>query len=313
MDAALQPLIAVIGPTASGKSELALEVAERVNGEIVNYDSVQLYRGFNIGAAKLALENRRGIPHHLLDSIEPHAIFTAGDYAREARAVLEELKLRGKTAILVGGTGFYLSALTRGLFAGPTRDDQLRERLEQTATEKPSGYLKRLLTRLDRQAAERIHANDTPKLVRAIEVSLLAGRPISEQWQGSSERLAGFQVLTLGLSPPRKTLYEKINARAAAIYESGLIEEVEGLLESGISRDARPFTSLGYAQCLQHLDGRLSLDEAIEATAKATRRYAKRQLTWFRHREPDAKWFEGFGEESTDWATGQVDEWLEKR
>jgi len=313
MDEALHPLIAVIGPTASGKSELALDVAERVNGEIVNYDSVQLYRGFNIGTAKLALEHRRGIPHYLLDSIEPQAIFTAGDYAREARTVLKELKPRGKTAILVGGTGFYLSALIRGLFAGPTRDEQLRERLEQMATDKPSGYLKRLLTRLDRQAAERIHANDTPKLVRAIEVSLLAGRPISEQWEGSSEPLVGYQVLTLGLSPPRERLYEKINARAAAIFQSGLIEEVEGLLESGISRDARPFTSLGYAQCLQYLDGRLSLDSAIEATAKATRRYAKRQLTWFRHREPDAKWAEGFGEESADWARGQVEQWLEKR
>ncbi len=313
MEQALQPLIAVIGPTASGKSELALDVAGRINGEIVNYDSVQLYRGFDIGSAKLPVDERRGIPHHLLDAIDPEAVFTAGEYAREARAVLEELKSQGTIAVLVGGTGLYLSALVRGLFAGPARDDQLRERLEQTATEKPAGYLNRLLARLDRKAAERIHPNDTHKLVRAIEVSLLAGRPISEQWEGSSKPLVGYQVVTLGLSPPRETLYERINARAAAMFESGLIEEVKGLLERGVGRDARPFTSLGYVQCLKHLDGNLSLDEAIEATAKATRRYAKRQLTWFRHREPDARWFDGFGEESADWARTQVEQWLERR
>ncbi len=313
MEQALHPLIAVIGPTASGKSELALDLAGRINGEIVNYDSVQLYRGFDIGSAKLPADERRGIPHHLLDAIDPEAVFSAGEYAREARAVLEQLKSQGTIAVLVGGTGLYLSALVRGLFAGPTRDDQLRERLEQTATEKPAGYLNRLLARLDRKAAERIHPNDTHKLVRAIEVSLLAGRPISEQWERSSKPLVGYQVVTLGLSPPRETLYEKINARAAAMFESGLIEEVKGLLERGISRDARPFTSLGYAQCLEHLDGKISLDEAIEATAKATRRYAKRQLTWFRHREPDARWFDGFGEESADWARTQVEQWLERR
>ncbi len=315
MAANLHPLIAVVGPTASGKTALTLALAERFAAEIVNYDSVQIYRGFDIGSAKLPREERRGIPHHLLDVIDPQTVFTAGDYAREARAVLDRLRRAGKIAVLTGGSGFYLSALVRGLFAGPTRDASLRKRLERSAARKPAGYLSRLLTRLDPEAAARIHPNDTPKLIRAVEVSLRAGKPMSEQWLESGESLAGYNLLTLGLSPPRELLYARIAARAAAMFAQGLLAEVEGLLASGIGRDARALGSLGYAQCLDCLDGKLSPAEAVEATAQATRRYAKRQLTWFRRREPETHWFEGFGgaPEAADWACETVQSCFARR
>ncbi len=315
MAANLHPLLAVVGPTASGKTELALGLAERFAAEIVNYDSVQLYRGFDIGSAKLPRAARRGIPHHLLDAIDPQTVFTAGDYAREARAVLDRLRQAGKTAVLVGGSGFYLAALIRGLFAGPTRDAALRRRLERTAAGKPAGYLSRLLARLDADSARRIHANDTPKLIRAIEVSLRAGRPMSEQWQEGAEPLSGYSLLILGLSPPREPLYARIAARAAAMFAQGLLQEVEDLLASGVGRGARAFASLGYAQCLDCLDGKLSPDEAVEAVAQATRRYCKRQLTWFRRREPETRWFKGFGDtpEAAEWASATVQSWLEGR
>ncbi len=315
MSANLHPLIAVVGPTASGKTALALALAERFAAEIVNCDAVQIYRGFDIGSAKLPAAERRGIPHHLLDAIDPQAVFTAGDYAREARAVLERLRKAGKVAVLAGGAGLYFSALARGLFAGPTRDVALRKRLERTAAAKPAGYLNRLLARLDPEAAARIHPNDTPKLIRAVEVSLRAGRPMSEQWRKGGEALAGYNLLLLGLSPARESLYARIDARAAAMFEQGLIDEVEGLLASGVGRGARAFGSLGYAQCLDCLDGKLSLSEAVEAAARATRRYAKRQLTWFRRREPETHWFEGFGDtpEAEAWAFEKVQSCLGRR
>ena len=315
MSANLHPLIAVVGPTASGKTALALALAERFAAEIVNCDAVQIYRGFDIGSAKLPPAERRGIPHHLLDAVDPQAVFTAGDYAREARAVLERLRKAGKVAVLAGGAGLYFSALARGLFAGPTRDAALRKRLERTAAAKPAGYLNRLLARFDPEAAARIHPNDTPKLIRAVEVSLRAGRPMSEQWRKRGEALAGYNLLLLGLSPARESLYARIDARAAAMFEQGLMDEVEGLLTSGVGRGARAFGSLGYAQCLDCLDGKLSPSEAVEAAARATRRYAKRQLTWFRRREPETHWFEGFGDtpEAEAWAFEKVQSCLGRR
>lgn len=315
MSANLHPLIAVVGPTASGKTALALALAERFAAEIVNCDAVQIYRGFDIGSAKLPPAERRGIPHHLLDAVDPQAVFTAGDYAREARAVLERLRKAGKVAVLAGGAGLYFSALARGLFAGPTRDAALRKRLERTAAAKPAGYLNRLLARFDPEAAARIHPNDTPKLIRAVEVSLRAGRPMSEQWRKRGEALAGYNLLLLGLSPARESLYARIDARAAAMFEQGLMDEVEGLLASGVGRGARAFGSLGYAQCLDCLDGKLSPSEAVEAAARATRRYAKRQLTWFRRREPETHWFEGFGDtpEAEAWAFEKVQSCLGRR
>jgi tRNA dimethylallyltransferase len=291
------PVVAIVGPTASGKSELALAVAGRFGGEIVNYDSLQVYRGFDSGTAKLPPEQRRGIPHHLLDIVAPEDVFTAGDYARRGRAVLAEIRARGRLPVLAGGTGFYLRALLDGLFRGPDRDALLRQRLERSAARRPAGYLHRILRRLDAASALRVHPNDTPKLIRAIEVCLLEKRPMSELWGQGRDSLQGFRVFRVGLDPPRKQLYERIERRAARMFEAGLVEEVQRLLQNGVPRAARPFSSLGYAEAMQLLDGKLSRAAAVELTARMTRRYAKRQMTWFR-REPQVEWFAGFGDEA---------------
>ena len=201
-----------------------------------------------------------------------------------------------KLPVLAGGTGFYLRALLEGLFQGPRRDDALRSRLTAAAANKPPGYLHRLLRRLDQASSQKIHANDTPKLIRAIEVCLRARKPMSELWREGSPPLEGFAVTRLGLDPPREALYERIDTRAEAIFQAGLVEEARALLERGVSRRARPFGSLGYKQALAHIDGVMTLEEAIDDTAKNTRRYAKRQMTWFR-RDPEITWFRGFGDE----------------
>ena len=309
------PCIAVVGPTASGKSELALGLAARFGGEVVNFDSVQVYRRFEIGTAKTPPERRRGIPHHLLDHVEPNDSYSAGDYARDARALLGQLQSRSRLPVLAGGTGLYLEALLRGLFRGPTRDPVLRERLRLRAETRPAGHLWRILTKLDPSAAESIHRNDTPKLVRAIEVSLLGGRPMTQQWEDSGEPLRGYRVLALGLNPPRDALYERIDQRAATMFAEGLVEETRCLLQHGIPRSARAFGSLGYAQCLRHLDGLCSQEEAEESTVRQTRRYAKRQLTWFRHRTPGVRWWPGFGDTAgaAEWAAGEFADWLPLR
>ena len=311
---ATSPCIAVVGPTASGKSGLALELAERFRAEIVNFDSVQVYRQFDIGTAKTPDAERRGIPHHLVDHVAPADGYSAGDYARDAREVLGRLRDRGILPMLVGGTGLYLEALVKGLFHGPKRDPALRKRLDRTAETRPAGYLWRVLERLDRTAAAAIHPHDVPKLVRAIEVSLVGSRPITEQWQETAEPLQGFRMLTLGLDPSRELLYARINSRARKMFAAGLAEEVEGLLRSGVPRSARPFGALGYAQCVRYLDGKCSQEEAIESTAAQTRQYAKRQLTWFRRRTPDVRWVRDFGDspEAIVQAADLVDGWLQK-
>ena len=298
VDPHLSPLVAVVGPTASGKSALALDIAERFHGEIVNFDSVQLYRRFHIGAAKTPLEERRGISHHLLDIVDPDEHFTAGDYAQRARAVLAEIRSRGRLPVLVGGTGLYLRALIDGLFQGPRRDEALRRRIESRVDSRPPGHLHRLLRRLDSASAERIHPNDIPKLMRAIEVSLLARAPITELWREGRDRLEGYSVIRIGLNPPRDQLYQRIEQRTASMFSHGLVEEVRTLLDAGVPRSARPFGALGYRQALGELDGKLTREEAIESTARMTRRYAKRQMTWFR-REPDVHWLTGFGNEDS--------------
>lgn len=304
------PLVAVLGPTASGKSELGLAIAERFGGEVVNFDSVQVYRGFDIGTAKLPVEQRRGIPHHGLDIVDAAEVFTAGDYARQARLTLSEIRERSRLPVLVGGTGFYLRALLDGLFRGPERDDALRRRLEQRSAERPAGYLHRVLLRLDSASAGRIHPNDTPKLTRAIEVCLLGKRPMSELWGQGRDALQGFRVLRVGLDPGREPLHERIALRTARMFARGLLEETQGLLQGGVPRGARPFTALGYREALAYLDGELSLTEAVAMTARMTRRYAKRQMTWFR-REPGVEWFGGFGDEPelqkrvVDWLNAQ--------
>lgn len=284
--------MAIVGPTASGKSDLALAVAEQFGGEVVNYDSIQVYRHFRIGAAKLREEERRGIPHHLVDILEPNEVFTAGEFARRAGEVIRGIRDRGRLPVLVGGTGFYLRALLSGLFPGPARDEALRARLGSRS----GGRLHRLLKRFDPAAARRIHPNDRRKLVRALEVTLVARRPMTELFEAGRQGLEGFRTLKIGLHPAREALYSRIDRRAAAMFEAGLVEETRGILALGFAETCKPFESLGYRQALQVLRGELKVRDAIFHTQRATRQYAKRQMTWFR-REEDVAWFRGFGQE----------------
>jgi tRNA dimethylallyltransferase len=284
----------VVGPTGSGKSDLALLIAEQFNGEIVNCDSLQVFRFFDIGTAKLPLQERRGIPHHLVDILNPDELFTAGEYARLARDVLSEISSRGKLPILAGGTGFYLRALLDGLFEGPSRNQVLRERLAVREQKRP-GSLHRLLTRFDAATAARIHANDVPKVTRALEVCLVTRRPVSELFREGRDALRGYRALKLGLLPDRDLLYPRLDARCAWMFENGLVDEVRSILSLGFSQSCKPFESHGYKQTLQHLNGELNLREAIFYAQRNTRNYAKRQLTWFR-REPALVWLKGFGD-----------------
>lgn len=296
MGAVLPRLIAVLGPTASGKSDLALDLAERLGGEIVNYDSVQVYRGFDVGSAKTPVSERRGVPHHLIDVLDPGETFSAGEYARRARTVIAEIRERGRTSILAGGTGFYLRAALDGLFEGPQRDEDLRARLERSAQRRGTRWLHRMLLRLDPESASRIHANDSPKLIRAIEVALLDA-PMTEAFERGAAPLEGFEIVRLGLDPAREELYERINRRAQRMFDGGLLDEVRGLLAAGVSPEAWPFGALGYRQAVACVHGSMSVEAAIEETARKTRNYAKRQHTWFRRQEPETTWLEGFGDD----------------
>ncbi len=287
-------LVAVAGPTGAGKSELALAVAAWLDGEIVNCDSLQVYRGFDIGTAKVPLAQRRGIPHHLIDILDPAAEYmTAGDYARRARAALAQVIERKRVPVVVGGTGFYLRALLEGLFEGPGRDEALRARLAAREA-KRHGVLHRLLRRLDPEAARRIHPRDVNKLIRAVEVCLQARRPMTRLFAQGKAPLTGFRVVKIGLSPPRAALYERINRRTEAMFAAGLLDEVRNLLASGVPPSAKPFEAIGYREALLCVQGHLSVEQTIPAVQQATRRYAKRQMTWFR-KEPDIHWLAGFG------------------
>ncbi|MBZ5705767.1 MAG: tRNA (adenosine(37)-N6)-dimethylallyltransferase MiaA [Acidobacteriia bacterium] len=288
-------LVVVLGPTASGKTALSLALAERFAGEIVNCDSVAMYREFEIGTAKPSAADRARAPHHLLDIIDPVAYITAGEYARRARPVLREIAERGRLPIVVGGTGLYLRALLEGLFPGPERSEELRERLRQRAEQRGPGYLHRLLRRLDPAAAAKVHANDTPKLIRAIEVCIASRQRMTEMWKRGRDPLTGFRILRLGLNPGRDQLYQRINARAQRMFESGLVEETERLLEK-CGEAARPLSSLGYKQAVQLLRREIDRDAAVAAAQQAHRNYAKRQMTWFR-REPEVRWLAGFGDD----------------
>jgi len=292
----LKTLAVVLGPTGSGKSELGLRLGEELDGEIVNCDSVQIYKRFRIGTAKLSEADRRGIPHHLIDVAEPSEIFTAGDYAREAERVLREIAARGRIPIIVGGTGFYLRALLLGLSPGPKRDDLLRDSLLRREHRRP-GALHRILGRIDPSSAARIHPNDRNKTLRALEVRLIGGRSMSAMFADNREPLIGFRPVKIGLNPKRDLLYRKLDSRTNAIFERGLVQEVQDLLASGIASKVKPFESLGYAQALRVVQGIITEEQAIESTKLETRRYAKRQMTWFR-READVHWLEGLGDEA---------------
>ena len=286
-----RPLVAIVGPTASGNSELALRVAEAFSGEIVNCDALQLYRGFDIGTAKTPADARRGIPHHLLDVLDPQTSFSAGDYARTAREIIAGISSREHLPLVVGGTGFYLRALLDGLPALPGRDESLREDLNRREQRRP-GALHRLLRRLEPSAAARIHPRDVQKVTRALEIRLLTQSALPAP--STASPLEGFRLLLIGLAPERALLTDAIATRTRQIFALGLIGEVRGLLESGLSGDEKPFESLGYKQAVAHLRGQISLEQALESTEIETRQYAKRQLTWFR-RDPRITWFTGFG------------------
>jgi tRNA dimethylallyltransferase len=282
----------VAGPTGSGKTDLALLIAEQFGGEIINCDSLQVYRYFDIGTAKLPLAERRGVPHHLIDILEPDEPFTAGEYARMAREAIAQISARGRLPILAGGTGFYLRALLDGLFEGPSRDQELRDRLATRETRRP-GSLHRVLARIDRETAGRIHPHDVPKVTRALEVCLLTHRPASEVFRQGRDALRGFRTVKIGLLPEREELYGKLDRRCAAMFAAGLVDEVRQILARGFAEASKPFESHGYKQALQLIHGELNQREAIFYAQRNTRQYAKRQLTWFR-REPGLIWLNGF-------------------
>jgi tRNA dimethylallyltransferase len=252
-----------------------------------------MYREFEIGTAKPAAEERARAPHHLFDIVAPTGYITAGEYARKARQVLSEIKARARVPIVVGGTGLYLRALLEGLFPGPQRSEELRDRLRERTGQRGCEHLHRILRRLDIPAAEKIHPNDTPKLIRAIEVCLATRRQMTDIWKQGRDPLTGFRILRLGLNPDREALYARINERACCMFERGLVEETQVLLNK-YGDGARPLASLGYRQAVQFLRGESTRDAAIAAAQQAHRNYAKRQRTWFR-REPDVAWLNGFG------------------
>jgi tRNA dimethylallyltransferase len=287
------PLVVVLGPTGAGKSELALVLAEAANGEIVNCDSIQVYRGLEIGAAKIPASERRGIPHHLIDIIDANQELTAGAYARAARKTLAAVRSRARVPIIAGGTGFYLRALLNGLAPVPPRNEALRNRLNTLAAQRTAA-LHRFLRIYDPATAARIHSNDRQKLIRAVELMLLAAQPVTKTHAAGRDSLEGFAVLKIGLAPPKPLLSERLNQRAAAMFRNGLLEETKALLTSGISPQAKPLQSLGYKQAVEVLFADRTRKDALRECQTKTRQYAKRQMTWFRA-EADVLWLDGFG------------------
>lgn len=302
------PLVVIVGPTASGKSALAVAVAKRIEGEVLNFDSVQVYRGFDVGSGKLSVAERQGVPHHLVDIVEPGGVFSAGDYRREGQRMLESVRARRRLPVLSGGSGLYLRALLLGLFSGPRRSEELRQRLRDIAGRRGRGFLHRMLARKDPASAARMHPRDTQKIIRALEVCFLARHPLSDLLGRGREGLGGFRVLKVGLDPPRDELYRRIDARVEQMYAGGLIEEARAALGRGGAGIA-PLGALGYRQARALVQGKMSLEEAVCQTKTATRQYAKRQMTWFR-REPDVQWFAGFGDDPE--LEGEVLDWLEE-
>lgn len=294
-EACTLPLLAILGPTASGKSSLAVALAEKLGGEVIACDSTQVYRGFDIGTAKPSAGERRGIPHHMIDLVAPTGVFSAGEYRKRALEVLADLRQRHRLPIFTVGTGLYFRALTDGLADAPPRSDLLRAKLNGLGAKRGGEHLHKVLGRLDPAAAQRISPNDRQKLVRALEVCLLAGRPLSELHRAGRQALQGYAALKIGLNPPRQALYERIGGRVRLMLERGWSEEVAELIAAGAPRTAKPFEFIGYRELLAQVETGRPLSDAVEAIAQATRRYAKRQLTWFR-RESGVRWFAGFGD-----------------
>jgi len=288
-------IVAVLGPTATGKSALALAIAERFGGEIVNCDSTAVYRGFDIGTDKIAPDDRRGVPHHLIDIVEPTEEYTAAQFARDAAAAIRDIQARGTLPIVVGGTGFYFRALTRGLFPGPGADAALRGRLEAIAARRGVPFLHRMLRRVDAPSAGRIQPRDLKRLVRALEVFFLTGRPLTAHFADTAPPMADLQVLAVALRLPAAQISDRVTRRVDEQFDRGLLDEIRGLLARGVPESARPFGGLVYRQALEHLHG--VRDEAATRAliAQENRRYARRQLIWFR-KEPNLVWFDGPGE-----------------
>ena len=291
----LAPLIVILGPTASGKSALGLELAKKLNGEILVCDSTQLYRHFDIGTGKIPPAEQQGIAHHLVDLLDPEEIFTAGEYRRRALQVLDDLRRRKKLPIITAGTGLYLRALLEGLADTPERSAEIRDRLRASAQLHGTAHLHRLLTRLDPESAARIAPPDTQKIIRAIEMRLVAGKSATEIHRSGRTPLEGYQPIRIGLAPLREALYQRIHSRIDAMIQAGWIEEVAQLVKNGIPADAKPFQFIGYSEWRAFLAQKFSKEEALQKIQQSTRRYAKRQLTWFR-REPDVHWLAGFGD-----------------
>jgi tRNA dimethylallyltransferase len=288
-------LIAVLGPTATGKSALGLTLAAHYNGEIINCDSTAVYRGFDIGTDKLKPEDRCGIPHHLIDIADPTEEYTAAQFARDAAAVVRALHARGKMPILVGGTGFYYRALTRGLFPGPGRDAALRSRLETIATRRDVTFLHRMLRRVDPASALRIQPRDLKRVVRALEVYFLTGKPLTDHFAETTQPLPDVNVIAIALRLPATQISERVTRRADEQFARGLLDEMRGLLARGVPETARPFGGLVYRQALEHLHGIRGEAETRALIAQENRRYARRQLIWFR-KEPNLTWFDGPGD-----------------
>jgi tRNA dimethylallyltransferase len=329
-------LIVILGPTASGKSALAIELAKRLKGEILVCDSTQVYRHFDIGTAKVLPRDQGGIPHHLVDLVEPDEIFTAGDYRRHALLALDDLRRRSKLPILAAGTGLYLRALLEGLADAPTRSEELRDRLRHSAKQHGATHLHKILARLDSASATRIAPRDAQKIIRAIEMRILAKKPVAEIFSASraesreelrehvaarettrdgvqdearralrANALEGYAITKIGLAPPRPALYARIDSRVNEMLAAGWLDEVRALVSSGvrdkarenaaIAPDSKPFQFIGYSDLRAHLEGTITLAAAVANIQQSTRRFAKRQLTWFR-REPDVHWLDSFGD-----------------
>ncbi|MGD8898330.1 MAG: tRNA (adenosine(37)-N6)-dimethylallyltransferase MiaA [Acidobacteriota bacterium] len=301
------PLIAIVGPTASGKSRLALRLARAHRGEIVSCDSLQVYRGLDIGSAKATLEERREVRHHLIDVVDPGELFSAAEYARLARAAVADVTGRGRLPIVAGGTGLYLKALLEGLFDGPARDEARRRRLEGLAERFGDERVHRLLRRLDPEAAARIGPRDRVRIVRALEVYWATGRPITAHQRDGAEPLSGYRVFLLGLAPDRDALRRVVERRTREMLERGLVDEVRGLLDRGFGPELRPLQAIGYREAVAVIRGEMTLEEAGRAIVTATMRFAKRQMTWFRH-QADVTWFTG-----PDDAYAAAEDWLRAR
>ena len=285
----------MLGPTASGKSALSLALAERYRGEIINCDSTAVYRGFDIGTDKLGAEQQRGIPHHLVDIADPIEVYTAAQFARDADRVIRDIHRRSRLPILVGGTGFYYRALTRGLFPGPGADEALRARLAKVAERKGPERLHRMLERVDSQSAARIMPRDRKRLIRALEVYYATGRALTSHFGETRSLIADCEVISIALKLPAVLTAERVARRVEEQFARGIVAEVRGLLERGVPPDARPFGGLVYRQVMDMLRGVRGEAETRGLIVQENRRYARRQLIWFR-KEPTLIWFDGPGE-----------------